>query len=194
MLNDTEIRRRILEEGMIEKAVLDPVREAGGVKRISYGVSHTGYDMRLAGPVLVPRRGIVHDPKDPEIIKQAQWVPLRIDKNAHEAWVLIPPATMALAVSVERFNLPPDITAMVIGKSTLAREGIIINCTPMEPGWSGYLTIEIVNVHQQNAVRVYLNEGIGQAVFFQHERPSITYAEKKGKYQNQEPAPVFARM
>lgn len=195
LLNDIQIRQRILFESMIEGAELESVRERDGIKRISYGVTHAGYDMRLEGPILVPKKGMIHDPKHSIERKLNEWIPLPIQQNNHgERWVIIPPCSMVLAVSQERFNIPADITATVIGKSTLAREGIIVNCTPMEAGWSGYLTLELINVHYANKIKVYLNEGIACAQFHYHERPSVTYAEKNGKYHNQEAVPVHGRV
>jgi dCTP deaminase len=89
-----------------------------------------------------------------------------------------------LCHSVETFTIPEDVVGIVVGKSTYARCGLIVNCTPMEPGWTGQLTIELHNA-SQHAIKVYANEGIAQVMFFRGERPAVTYADKRGKYQGQ---------
>jgi len=85
---------------------------------------------------------------------------------------------------VEYYKMPPDVLAIVLGKSTYARSGIIVNVTPLEPGWEGHVTIEISNATPLPA-KVYANEGIAQVVFLQGESPDVSYADKAGKYQKQ---------
>jgi deoxycytidine triphosphate deaminase len=98
---------------------------------------------------------------------------------------IIPPNSFALAVSVERFRIPRNVLAVTTGKSTFARCGIITNVTPLEPGWEGYVTLEISNTTPLPA-KVYANEGIAQVLFFEaDEECEISYADKKGKYQGQ---------
>jgi dCTP deaminase len=94
------------------------------------------------------------------------------------------PGEFILCRSVETFTIPEDVLGIVVGKSTYARCGLIVNCTPMEPGWTGQLTIELHNA-SRHAIKVYANEGIAQVMFFRGERPAITYADKRGKYQGQ---------
>jgi dCTP deaminase len=81
--------------------------------------------------------------------------------------------------------MPSELLAVVLGKSTYARSGIIVNVTPLEPGWEGHVTIEISNATPLPA-KVYANEGIAQVVFLEGERPEVSYADKSGKYQHQE--------
>lgn len=100
--------------------------------------------------------------------------------------VLIPPNSFALAESVEEIEVPRDCLALVIGKSTYARCGIVLNCTPLEPEWRGKITLEISNTTPLPA-KVYAGEGIGQVLFFRtdYEPCEVSYADKKGKYQDQ---------
>lgn len=79
-------------------------------------------------------------------------------------YILIPPHSFALGESVEYFQIPRDTLCIVIGKSTYARCGIVVNCTPLEPEWKGKVTIEISNTTPLPA-RIYCGEGIAQCVF-----------------------------
>src|SRR3989338_1698871 len=98
---------------------------------------------------------------------------------------IIPPNSFVLAMSLEYFKMPSNVLALCTGKSTYARIGVIVNVTPLEPSWEGYLTIEISNT-SPSGVKIYANEGIGQVVFFESdEQCLITYADRKGKYQSQ---------
>lgn len=99
--------------------------------------------------------------------------------------VLIPPNSFALGESFETFDIPRDVTAICLGKSTYARCGIIVNMTPLEAEWRGKLTIEISNTTPLPA-KVYANEGIAQLLFFRTLADcDCSYADKKGKYQDQ---------
>ncbi len=99
---------------------------------------------------------------------------------------VIPPNSFALAKTVEYFRIPRSVLTICVGKSTYARCGIIVNVTPFEPEWEGYVTLEISNTAPLPA-RVYANEGIAQVLFFQAEEMcEVSYADKKGKYQKQE--------
>jgi len=97
----------------------------------------------------------------------------------------VPPNSFALARSVEKFKIPRNILSIVLGKSTFARCGIIVNVTPLEPEWHGHVTIEISNTTPLPA-RIYANEGIGQVLFLESDEACETsYADKQGKYQGQ---------
>jgi len=98
---------------------------------------------------------------------------------------IIPPNSFALAETVETFEIPRDILATCLGKSTYARCGIIVNVTPLEPEWRGKITIEISNTTPLPA-KIYANEGIAQILFFKADAVcEKSYADKKGKYQDQ---------
>lgn len=179
LLPDYKIRG-LAEQGMIEPFVDHQVSHQHGRKVMSFGLSSYGYDMRLADEfkVFVPGRG----------------EPSEIDpKNFNRSNVLdykgqrctIPPNSFVLGRSVEYFKIPPDVMCVCLGKSSLARCGIIVNITPLEAAWTGHVTIEISNTAPAPAV-VYANEGISQVLFFQSEQCETTYESKGGKYQNQQ--------
>jgi len=160
-----------------------------GYRVVSYGVGHYGYDIRVASEfkVFKPTSCMPIDPKD---MPSAAFDTV----EAEDGYVLIPPHSFVLSRSVERFKMPDDVMGIVIGKSTYARCGLIVNCTPLEPGWTGWLTIEISNTTPLPA-KVYANEGIAQVLFFKGSAPcSVTYASKGGKYQNQPEQIVLPRM
>lgn len=171
--NDRWIRE-MARKGMIEPFEESLVRE--GV--ISYGVSSYGYDMRVADEfrIFTNINSTIVDPKnfDPK-----SFVEFKGDA------CIIPPNSFALARSVEYFRIPRDVLVLCIGKSTYARCGIIVNVTPLEPCWEGYVTIEISNTTPLPA-KIYANEGIAQLVFLRAEEEcEVSYADRKGKYQAQ---------
>lgn len=171
---DHWIRKMSEEHRMIEPFVEKQVRE--GV--ISYGVSSYGYDMRVADEfkVFTNVYGAVVDPKK---FAPESFVDIKADV------CIIPPNSFALARSIEYFRIPRSVLTITLGKSTYARCGIITNITPFEPGWEGYVTLEISNTTPLPA-KIYANEGIAQVVFFEaDEECEVSYADKKGKYQGQ---------
>lgn len=171
---DHWIRKMSLEQGMIDPFVEKQVRE--GV--ISYGVSSYGYDMRVADEfkVFTNVYGAVVDPK---LFSPESFVDIKADV------CVIPPNSFALARSVEYFRIPRSVLTLTVGKSTYARCGIITNITPFEPGWEGFVTLEISNTTPLPA-KIYANEGIAQVIFFEaDEECEVSYADKKGKYQGQ---------
>jgi len=172
---DHWIVKMVLEHKMIEPFAESQVRE--GV--ISYGVSSYGYDMRIADEFkLFPAvEAAVVDPKHQE---------MRLVTDFKGESCLIPPNSFVLARSVEYFRIPRGVLTICFGKSTYARCGIIVNVTPFEPEWEGYVTLGISNTNPLPA-RIYANEGIAQVLFFEADEPcSTSYADKKGKYQQQQ--------
>jgi dCTP deaminase len=164
-----------LEHKMIDPFVENQVRS--GV--ISYGLSSYGYDIRVADEfkVFTNINSTVVDPKN---FDPRSFVDLTTDV------CIIPPNSFALAKTVEYFRIPRDVLTICVGKSTYARCGLIVNVTPFEPEWEGYVTLEISNTTPLPA-RVYANEGIAQVLFFQSDEPcEVSYADKKGKYQKQQ--------
>ena len=173
--SDKWIRKMALEHKMIEPFVENQVRQ--GV--ISYGLSSYGYDIRVANEFKIFTNvfSVTVDPKnfDPKSM---------IDFNGDVC--IIPPNSFALARTVEYFRIPRDTLTICVGKSTYARCGIIVNVTPFEPEWEGYVTLEISNTTPLPA-KIYANEGIAQVLFFQgDEICEVSYADRKGKYQNQQ--------
>ena len=161
-------------KGMIEPFVGGQMSE--GV--ISFGVSSYGYDMRVADEfkIFTNVHSTIVDPKN---FSERSFV------NFKGQECIIPPNSFALGKSVEYFRIPRNVLCVVLGKSTYARAGIIVNVTPLEPSWEGYVTIEISNTTPL-PVKVYANEGIAQVLFFESdEECAVSYRDKKGKYQEQ---------
>jgi dCTP deaminase len=172
---DRWIKRMALEHGMIEPFVEGQVRE--GV--VSYGLSSYGYDIRVADEfkVFTNINSTVVDPKN---FDARSFVDMKTDV------CIIPPNSFALARTLEYFRIPRDVLTVCVGKSTYARCGLIVNVTPFEPEWEGFVTLEISNTTPLPA-RVYANEGIAQVLFFQSDEAcEVSYADKKGKYQKQQ--------
>lgn len=171
--------KQMSEDGeMIEPFVDHLVREKDGKKIISYGLSSYGYDLRVSNQFKV-FTNMNYSMVDPKGFTEDEFVHVEGDE------CIVPPNSFALAVSVEYFRIPKDVLTICIGKSTYARCGIIVNVTPFEPGWEGYVTLEISNTTPLPA-KIYANEGLAQVIFLKGEKPcDITYADRKGKYMKQ---------
>jgi dCTP deaminase len=172
--SDRWIRKMALEHDMInpfsEKQVSNSV--------ISFGLSSYGYDLRVADEfkIFTNVNSAMIDPKD---FDERSFV------NVRSNCAIIPPNSFALARSVEYFKIPRDVLTICVGKSTYARCGIIVNVTPFEPEWEGFVTLEISNSTPLPA-KIYANEGLCQIIFFQGDEPCETsYKDRKGKYQAQ---------
>lgn len=180
--NDRWIRKMAQECGMIVPFEEDQVRsiviEGQIQKAISYGVSSYGYDLRIANEykIFTNAFSAMVDPKN-------------FDDRSFVNYVggtcIIPPNSFVLGRSVEYFRIPRKVLTICLGKSTLARCGLIVNVTPFEPEWEGYVTLEVSNTTPLPA-KIYSNEGIAQVLFFEaDEECEVSYADRKGKYQNQ---------
>ncbi len=171
---DHWIEKMAREHGMIEP--FESSQKSDGV--ISYGVSSYGYDLRVSDEfkIFTNVNNAVVDPKN---FDETSFVDFKGDV------CIIPPNSFALGRSVEYFRIPRNVITVCLGKSTYARCGIITNVTPFEPEWEGYVTLEISNTTPLPA-KIYANEGIAQVLFFESDdSPTISYADKKGKYQGQ---------
>ncbi len=174
ILSDKWIRDKAQNEGMIEPFVEAQRRE--GV--ISYGLSSYGYDARVAPEfkIFTNVDSAVVDPKD---FASNSFVDRETDI------CVIPPNSFALARTVEYFRVPEDVLVICLGKSTYARCGIIVNVTPLEPGWEGHVTLEFSNTTPLPA-KIYAGEGCAQVLFFESDEVCETsYADRGGKYQGQ---------
>ncbi|MCI0681656.1 MAG: dCTP deaminase [Gemmataceae bacterium] len=170
LLADWQIRKLVKIEPFAEEAYRPGT--------VSFGVSSYGYDVRVGRhfKVFTNVYGTVIDPKK---FEPKAFVDIEGD------FCVIPPNSFALAETVEYFEIPRDVLATCLGKSTYARCGIIVNVTPLEPEWRGRITIEISNTTPLPA-KVYANEGIAQILFFKADAPcEKSYADKRGKYQDQ---------
>ena len=172
--SDRWIRKMAQEHDMISPFNEKQVRE--GV--ISYGLSSYGYDLRVADEYKI-FTNVNFATVDPKHFDSRSFVDVQTDV------AIIPPNSFALARSVEYFKIPRDVLAICVGKSTYARCGIIVNVTPFEPEWEGFVTLEISNTTPLPA-KIYANEGLCQILFFQSDEPCETsYKDRKGKYQGQ---------
>ena len=171
---DKWITRMVKEYKMIEPYADGQVTDGA----VSYGVSSYGYDIRIADEfkIFTNINSTVVDPKN---FDPRSFVDLKTDV------CIIPPNSFALASTIEYFRIPREILTVCLGKSTYARCGIIVNVTPFEPEWEGFVTLEISNTTPLPA-RVYANEGLCQILFFQSDETcEVSYADRKGKYQAQ---------
>ncbi len=175
LLSDKEIKEYVKKYKMIIPFKSSQIRE--GV--ISYGLSSYGYDFRVADEfkIFTNINNAIVDPKN---FNTKSF----IDFKGKEC--IIPPNSFILGRSVEYFRIPRDILSLCVGKSTYARCGIVVNVTPLEAEWEGYVTVEISNTTPLPA-KIYAREGICQILFFKGSQVCQTsYADKKGKYQKQD--------
>ncbi|HXV73364.1 MAG TPA: dCTP deaminase [Sphingomonadales bacterium] len=174
IMPDTWIREMARTRKMIEPFIDGQRRE--GV--ISYGLSSYGYDARVSDhfKIFTDVDSAIVDPKN---FSPKSFV------DRHAEICIIPPNSFVLATTVEYFRIPDDILVICLGKSTYARCGIIVNVTPLEPGWEGHVTLEFSNTTPLPA-KIYANEGACQFLFLKGESPcELTYAQRKGKYMGQ---------
>lgn len=193
VLADWEIEKLAREEQMIEPFVDHLVSKENDRKLLSYGLSSYGYDIRLSAKQCLIFGKVQAgdcDPKDfdPDILK-----PTDLLEDERGQYFLLPPYGYCLGVAQERLKLPRDVTVVAVGKSTYARSGILVNITPAESGWEGYLTLEISNCTGLFN-RIYANEGITQLLFYRGAPCATSYQDRKGKYQDQPPEVVFSQV
>ena len=164
---------------MASDGMISPFEEKQISKgKISYGLSSYGYDARVSNEFKI-FTNVNSEIVDPKNFKPSNFV----TKNVSEC--IIPPNSFVLASTVEYFKIPKDVLVICLGKSTYARCGIIVNVTPLEPGWEGHVTLEFSNTTPLPA-KIYANEGVAQFVFLKgNERPEISYSDRKGKYMGQ---------
>lgn len=176
--NDRWIKYMSQEHGMIEPFSPTQIRQNESGRIISYGTSSYGYDIRCADEfkIFTNINSTVIDPKnfDDKCF---------VDFKGPEC--IIPPNSFALARTVEYFRIPRDVLTICLGKSTYARCGIVVNVTPFEPEWEGFVTLEFSNTTPLPA-KIYANEGCAQVLFLQSDEPcQISYNDRGGKYQGQ---------
>tara|TARA_B100000029_G_scaffold170524_1_gene166787 strand:- start:4607 stop:5128 length:522 start_codon:yes stop_codon:yes gene_type:complete len=146
--------------------------------KISYGLSSFGYDARVSNEfkIFTNVNSAIVDPKN-------------FQKNSlitkKSKTCIIPPNSFVLARTIEYFKIPENVMVICLGKSTYARCGIIVNVTPLEPGWEGFVTLEFSNTTPLPA-KIYANEGAAQFIFLKgNEKPEVSYSKRKGKYMKQ---------
>lgn len=184
--SDLWIRRMAAEEKMIAPFLPELVRSVENRKIISAGASSYGYDMRLADDgfrVFSSVYGLEIDPK--RFDENSLIEPTLRTAEDNSQYYLLPPHHYGLGVTMETFKMPRNVTGIALGKSTYARAGLLVNTTPLEAGWTGRLVVEIANLANL-PLRVYVNEGIGQVLFFESdENCAVSYEDRGGKYQGQ---------
>ena len=174
VLSDKWIKKMASDHNMISPFIEKQVRG----NKISYGLSSFGYDARVSSEFKI-FTNVISEIVDPKNFKSTNFV----TKNGPVC--IVPPNSFALARTVEKFKIPKDIMVICLGKSTYARCGIIVNVTPLEPGWEGYVTLEFSNTTPLPA-KIYANEGVAQFIFLKgNETPEVTYADRDGKYMGQ---------
>ena len=174
MIENDRWIREMAEKGMIQPFQKDQT----GKGIISYGISSYGYDMRVADEFKI-FSGLNTGVIDPKNLDQGSFTDFK------GSVCIIPPNSFVLGRSVEYFKIPRDVLVICLGKSTYARCGVVVNVTPLEPEWEGYVTIEISNTAPL-PVKIYANEGIAQVLFLRGaEVCEKSYADKAGKYQAQ---------
>ena len=174
VLSDKWIREMAKNHDMINPFEEKQVRG----NKTSFGTSSYGYDARVNSEFKI-FTNVNSEIVDPKNFKAASFV----SKTGSEC--IIPPNSFALASTVEYFKIPKDVLVICLGKSTYARCGIIVNVTPLEPGWEGHVTLEFSNTTPLPA-KIYANEGAAQLIFLKgNEEPEITYDKRNGKYMKQ---------
>ena len=166
------------ERGMIEPYVSHQISSVEEKRIVSYGTSSYGYDVRCSTEFKI-FTNINAAVVDPKVFDDSSFIEFEGDV------CIIPPNSFVLARTIEYFRIPRNVLTICVGKSTYARCGIIVNVTPFEPEWEGYVTLEFSNTTPLPA-KIYANEGVAQVIFFESEEEcEISYKDRKGKYQGQ---------
>ena len=166
------------ERGMIEPYVPHQIASVEEKRIVSYGTSSYGYDVRCSTEFKI-FTNINAAVVDPKAFDDSSFIEFQGDV------CIIPPNSFVLARTIEYFRIPRNVLTICLGKSTYARCGIIVNVTPFEPEWEGYVTLEFSNTTPLPA-KIYANEGVAQVLFFESEEEcEISYKDRKGKYQGQ---------
>ncbi len=160
---------------------------------ISYGLSSYGYDIRLSPAEFRIFRHIPGTVVDPKNFSPANLEPTELRTSDSGSYFVLPAHSYGLGVALEKISVPDNISVICIGKSTYARCGIIANLTPAEAGWRGHLTLEFSNSSSADC-RIYANEGVVQLIFFEGEPCQVSYATRRGKYQDQAEQVTLARV
>ena len=160
---------------------------------LSYGCSSYGYDLRLSANEFLIFRHVPGTVMNPKRFNPANLEPAPLHHDEDGDYFILPAHSYGLGVALERLEIPENITCLFIGKSTYARLGVIANLTPGEAGWRGHLTLEFSNSSGADC-RIYANEGIVQALFFEGDPCDVTYHDRQGKYQDQPQTVITAKV
>jgi dCTP deaminase len=179
--------------GMIQPFESRLIRRVEDVKVLSFGLSSYGYDIRLSPAEFLIFRHIRGTVVNPKAFNPANLEPVPLHSDEYGEFFIIPAHSYGLGVSLEKIQMPPNATAICLGKSTYARCALIANITPLEASWPGHITLEISNSSGADC-RVYANEGICQLLFFEGDPCFTTYADRGGKYLDQPERVTLARI
>lgn len=159
--------------------ILHPCHERTEEHGLTYGLGPCGYDLRLDLGKEWLGRGINRPlPRGDEAFPSLQ------------EEIYMRPQAFILAAAQERFTMPDEVMGRVCDKSTLARRGLSVFNTVIEPGWRGFLTLELVN-HSNRVIRLVQGQAIAQVIFERLDGP--TELSYNGKYQDQEAGPQGPR-
>jgi dCTP deaminase len=202
--NDRWIKEQAAK-GMIEPFMPELVREInaslGGYNEeepmilpvLSFGCSSYGYDLRLSPKEFQVFQHVPGTVMNPKRFSKANLKPVELQEDEDGRFFILPAHSYGLGAALEKIKIPPYITCLFIGKSTMARCGVIANLTPGEAGWEGHLTLEFSNSSGADC-RIYAEEGIVQTLFLEGDPCEVTYQDRKGKYQDQPEQVVFAKV
>ena len=140
--------------------ILEPFHKRSQFADLSYGCGPAGYDVRV-----------------------------EFDSNGQQEEMLLFPDDFKLASTIERFKMPKHVIGIVHDKSTWARRGLTVQNTVIEPGWEGWLTLELTN-HSNESITLLRGMPIAQVLFHYVTGRVVQY---DGKYHNQRRGPVEAR-
>lgn len=177
------------------RTVMTPDADGSYYERpvLSFGLSSYGYDLRLSPREFLVFRHVPGGIVDPKDFNPRNLESVSLHHDEHGAYFILPGHSYGLGVALESLRIPANITCLFIGKSTYARAGIVLNTTPGEAGWQGHLTLEFSNSSSADC-RIYANEGICQALFFEGAPCATSYDDRQGKYQNQPQAVTLPRV
>ncbi len=169
VLSAQTIRKLCIRSEEYSRPMIDPFKERTVIRGKSFGLSTAGYDVRV------------------EFATGSMW---KFSTPRIVGGILFPGHTFMLASTVERFCMPTHIRGVVHDKSTWVRKGLTVQNTVIEPGWSGYLTLELI-YHGKEDLVVRAGDPIAQIAFEYLDLP--TDQPYTGKYQHQERGPQAAR-
>ena len=154
---------------------LAPIKNMVGTKQksngVSWGLSEAGYDIRI--------KQDIHFKPNP-------FFQMGMDCSVNG--IVIRNSKFTLASAIEEFDMPDCLVGIVHDKSTWARKGLSVFNTVIEPGWKGFLTLELV-YHGNEELIIPAGSGIAQVIFHR----TSNKVKYEGKYQNQENKPVFSK-
>jgi len=193
MLKNDKWIIEMASQGMVSPFEDRQICKVDNIPTISYGLSSFGYDIRLSPKEFRIFRHIPGTVLNPKNFNPDNLELTALQQDEEGSYFILPAHSYGLGVSLEKLDIPNNVIVICVGKSTYARCGIIANVTPAEAAWRGYLTLEFSNSSSADC-RIYANEGIIQLIFLEGEPCSVSYEDRKGKYQEQPDQVIFSRV